>query len=259
MSDEYQLQVHSASELILSKPRSRLISRGRQDVATLTAARNLDQLLETRRLAEAGDAHAQFAMGEAYQEGKGVPQNYAEALGWYRKATDQGHLYAISNLGDMFERGEGVAEDRAEALRWYRRAADIALLDLGQDWDPDVIPSVLEKAAEYGYSEAQFALGSISCRARDYAEAVRWYRKAADQGHADAQSELGIAYHEGHGVAQDYVQAHMWTDLAAAASTGDEQKKRFLERDAIAAKMTPEQIAEAQQLACEWTPKNAVL
>ena len=57
-------------------------------------------------------------------------------------------------------------------------------------------------------------------------------------------------YAEGRGVAQDYVQAHMWFYLAAAQ--GD--AKALKNRDSIAAKMTSAQIAEAQRLAREWKP-----
>ena len=51
---------------------------------------------------------------------------------------------------------------------------------------------------------------------QDAAEAVRWYRKAGEQGLAKAQLNLGVMYAQGHGVSQNYVQAHMWTDLAAS-------------------------------------------
>ena len=83
---------------------------------------------------------------------------------------------------------------------------------------------------------------------QDDAEAVKWYRKAADQGYALAQTNLGIMYDDGRGVPQDYVQAHMWFNLAVAAAGNS-----AMARD-IAAKMTPAQIAEAQKLAREWKP-----
>jgi len=75
-------------------------------------------------------------------------------------------------------------------------------------------------------------------------KAVKWYRLAADQGDADAQSSLGAMYYQGQGVPQDYVCAHMWFDLAAAHGEKDAAKKR----DTVAQRMT-EQIAEAQKLA----------
>jgi hypothetical protein len=51
------------------------------------------------------------------------------------------------------------------------------------------------------------------------------------------------------------VQAHAWMDLAVSSSTGDDQKRYASRRDALAAEMTPQQIAEAQRLAREWEPK----
>jgi hypothetical protein len=45
---------------------------------------------------------------------------------------------------------------------------------------------------------------------------VKWFCRAAEQGHAGAQSNLGVIYGEGQGVPQDYVLAHMWFSLAAA-------------------------------------------
>jgi hypothetical protein len=92
----------------------------------------------------------------------------------------------------------------------------------------------------------------------DYAEAVKWYRKAANQGDADAQFVLGTLYDEGRGVPQDYVEAHKWYNLAAARLPPSEAGNRDLAvklRDRMATKMTPAQLAEAQRLARDWTPK----
>ena len=80
---------------------------------------------------------------------------------------------------------------------------------------------------------------------------MRWYRQAAEQGIADAQYNLGRLFAKGEGVAQDYVQAHIWYSLAARQG---HQKATQL-RDIVAGRMTPEQIAEAQKLAREWRPK----
>jgi len=87
---------------------------------------------------------------------------------------------------------------------------------------------------------------------QDYPEAVRWFRKAASQGEAFAQSKLGIMYTKGLGVTQDYVQAHMWFNLAAAQGKTTTRENREI----LAKKMTPTQIAEAQRLAREWKPKR---
>jgi TPR repeat protein len=82
---------------------------------------------------------------------------------------------------------------------------------------------------------------------------VSWYRKAAEQGNAKAQNNLGIIYATGKGVPQDYVIAHMWFNLAAVS--GDKSDNAAENRDKAAAKMTPAQVAEAQKLAREWKPK----
>ena len=63
-------------------------------------------------------------------------------------------------------------------------------------------------------------------------------------------------YAKGQGVTQDYVLAHMWLNLSASNSSGEDQKKMAIARDAVAAKMAPAQIAEAQRLAREWKPKR---
>ena len=73
-----------------------------------------------------------------------------------------------------------------------------------------------------------------------------------------AQNNLGMMYARGQGVPLDYVQAHKWFGLAS--SRYDESEKQSREsavrnRDMVAAKMTPAQIAEAQKLAREWKPK----
>ena len=73
-------------------------------------------------------------------------------------------------------------------------------------------------------------------------------RKAAVQGHADAQYNLGAMYAQGNGVPQDYVRAYMWWSLSAANSTSDAQKVAADNRDSVAARMTAAQLVEAQQL-----------
>jgi TPR repeat protein len=82
---------------------------------------------------------------------------------------------------------------------------------------------------------------------QDNAEAIKWFRLAAAQGNAVAQGMLGAMYYTGEGVTQDYVRAHMWFNLAGAS--GDVYGEK--DRDLVAAKMTPQQIAEAQKMARE--------
>src|SRR5258708_34225129 len=67
---------------------------------------------------------AQSDLGFRYFKGQGVPQDYAEAVRWYRKAAEKGDAKAQYGLGFMYREGQGVPQDYAEAVRWYRKAAD---------------------------------------------------------------------------------------------------------------------------------------
>src|SRR5208282_3989398 len=87
---------------------------------------------------------------------------------------------------------------------------------------------------------------------QDYTEGAKWYRKAANQGEGGAQFNLGMSYWSGDGVPQDYVEAYKWLNLAAAQ--GDEAARA--NRDHLTEFMTPDQIAEAQQLSREFKPRK---
>ncbi len=78
----------------------------------------------------------------------------------------------------------------------------------------------------------------------DDAAAAKSYRKAAEQGQARAQNNLGLKYAKGEGVPEDYVRSLAWFNLAAAQGNENAKKARGIIRQA----MTAGQIAEAQEL-----------
>ena len=113
--------------------------------------------------------------------------------------------------------------------------------------------------AEQGDARVQFILGmayrigdegefGIDGVPQDDAEAVRWFRLAAEQGHEFVQQDLGSIHENGRGVPKDYVLAYMWSNLAAAQGN----IPAGLRRDRLEEQMTPEQIAEAQRMSREW-------
>ncbi len=114
---------------------------------------------------------------------------------------------------------------------------------------------LLRPLADQGHANAQNNLGYMYANGEGVpendAEAVKWYRKAADQGDANAQNNLGYMYANGEGVPENFVQAYKWWNLAAAQ--GYEPAKT--NKGIIEKKMTREQIAEAQKLSAEWKPK----
>ena len=114
---------------------------------------------------------------------------------------------------------------------------------------------LFREAAEQGNARAQEALGMMYVRGKgvpqDFREAEHWLRKAAEQGEAGAQVILGGLYFVGRGVPEDLVQAYAWYNLAAAA--GHEKAKEL--RDEILGFMTPEQVTEGQALSREIAAK----
>ncbi len=62
-------------------------------------------------------------MGLYYDVGKGVAQDDAEAVRWYKLAAAQGYSSAQYNLGAIYANRKGVLQDDAEAVRWYKLAA----------------------------------------------------------------------------------------------------------------------------------------
>ena len=134
----------------------------------------------------------------------------------------------------MHGEGRGVRRAGREAVRWFRPASGP------------------------GDARAQYNLGVMYGNGRgvprDEPGAVRWFQLAAEQGDARAQYHLGFKYATGVGVPQDYVAAYMWLDLAGEQSSGNDRKAFVKGREAVAARMTSEQIADAQWLAREWNP-----
>jgi hypothetical protein len=116
--------------------------------------------------------------------------------------------------------------------------------------------AVEQDQPDAGAADAQYKLGVSYYRgegvAKDHAGAVRWFRKAAEQGQRNAQDNLGSCYLNGEGVLKDYVEAYRWYNLAAAQGEKDAQK-HLSEIEPI---MTREQIAEAQRLAREFKPRK---
>ena len=111
------------------------------------------------------------------------------------------------------------------------------------------------KAAAQGHADAQTMLGILYGQGKgvekDHKQAAVWFRRAAEQGHATAQYSLGIQYFMGEGVPRDCVQAYVWSSLAVLQSVASARTVR----DACEKRMTPEQIAEAQRLSREWEPR----
>ena len=172
-----------------------------------------------------------------------VKGDFEAALKLYKVEAAKGNAKAQMFLGIAHQFGtHNLPKDTREAARWYKLAAE--QVDNAS-------------AAERGSSVlAAHNLGGLYEKGQgvlqDYQEAIRWYKFAAELGYGPAQIGLGRMYALGHGVLQNLVMAHMWMSLAAM----DGEDAWLKTRDALADKMTPDQIAEAQRLAKEFLSRE---
>lgn len=182
-------------------------------------------------------AVAQQRLGLLTEHGRGTAKDPAQAAKWYQKAADQGDTVAQGHLGRLYRLGAGVPRDATQAAKW----------------------SI--KAATQGNAAAQANLGYMSLEGlglpADAAAAGGWFKRAAEQGDASAEFGLATLCEAGRGVPKDVVQAHKWYALASV-DDGEYDEELFARakkaKEALAAKMTPAQIAQAEQLVADFQP-----
>lgn len=172
---------------------------------------------------QVGPSHASLAEGvAAYEKGQ-----FANALQYLLPLAEDGDADAQYHLGLMYVEGKGVRTDPVQAREWF------------------------EQAARAGHAGAQFQLGRIHAEGRgvpaDGNKASHWYLLAAGQGYLDAQYSLGTMFKLGKGVPEDPVQAYLWFNRAAEQGLGNAR----VQRDFLAARLTPQQLQEAQDILAE--------
>ncbi len=197
---------------------------------------------------------AQYALGLMYLQGREVTENEKLALFWLKKSAGQDYYLALHRLGKiylsddvvetdsevavkyitraaqkgyspsqyllgmMYQTGEsGLAENQQTALRWLNLAAG-----QGHKMAKQVLSGLSNGDESNASSNAQAAFdtgfnflkgrGGVD---RDYKQAAEWFSKAAEQGHADAQYNLGELYNKGRGVKKNKKTAQKWYKAAA--------------------------------------------
>lgn len=197
------------------------------------------EMMKCRKAAEQGEADAQYRLGTCYANGDGVETNEAEALKWYYKAAEQGHEGAKGQLVAWYqlEEDRAVKWYRKAEVGWYRKVAEqgcvIAQFRLGMCYATGTGVEQNQEKAEEWFDKIkdpfdQFMIGNCFLAPlhfyfiRDEVMAMKWYRKAAEQGYVDAQYMLGLCYC----VKQDKPEAVKW--LQKAAKQGHEKAKKAL-------------------------------
>lgn len=91
---------------------------------TVSATAEIPSFENVKAKAEKGDKYSQFEVGVAYIYGKGVRQDYGNAMKWFRKAADQNNAEAQGYIGTLYENGEGVRQNKVTAKEWYGKSCD---------------------------------------------------------------------------------------------------------------------------------------
>jgi len=126
-------------------------------------------------LADRGNANAQFYLAVMYNTGQGVAPDLEQAVTWLQQAAESGHAESLFLLGKFYAAGHGVERDVGVTRKLWTRAGNKGVL------------------------EAQTGLAQFYAGGGEWKRAVKWWRKAAQQGDAESQYRLGLMYQAGKG------------------------------------------------------------
>jgi TPR repeat protein len=134
------------------------------------------------KAAIAGNAEAQYNVGELYYWGNGVSVDREQAMDWFLMAANNGNTDAMNWIGYMYKYGYGVTRNIRTAVGWYT------------------------KAANQGNPSTQYILGFVyqnDDEVKDLQQAVNWYQKAADNGNQDAKDKVKELNKQGYYAKED--------------------------------------------------------
>ena len=144
---------------------------------------------------ETGDAQAQYDLAMKYHEGQGVKQSYKKAKQWLEKAAEQGHADAQFNLGALHK--DGLLAGKPELNQAPKCKSEIKK-ERGKDYQ--TARTWFLKAAKQGHAKSQFEIGNFYAYGPSghinspvwWNKAKVWWERAAEQGLAEAQARLDL-------------------------------------------------------------------
>ena len=176
-----------------------------QDEYSSLAERD-DAVESMRELAENGDIHAQYFMGELYRDGPLLPPDWVMARYWFDKAAKQGYAAAQYALGKLYLSDDASVHDSELGIQWLEYAAyngnHDASYRLGKEYlkgesvrrDTRKAMDHIYTSAQAGNLHAQYLLGKLLLQGkaveRDKEAGIQWLSQAAEQGHSYAQCLL---------------------------------------------------------------------
>lgn len=96
----------------------------KKGVEAYKAAKYVKALSLWKTLAIKGNPAIQYTLGQMYDKGEGVAQNFHQAAKWYLAAAINGHVEAQYSIAMMLDAGEGIEKNSVEAAKWYLCAAN---------------------------------------------------------------------------------------------------------------------------------------
>ena len=167
------------------------------DTNLKTAAPYLKRIVENKK----GNAQVYYLLGYCYYNGLGIDKNMKDAVYYYKLAANQGNTKALNALVNYYV--DNPSADSQDAIK------------------------IFEKAAQNGNTIAQYQAGIWYDKAKDYTNALRYFKMAADAGSDMAQYQLGRYYEEGKNMKQDLAEAMKW--YKKSADQGNVQAKKALD------------------------------
>jgi TPR repeat protein len=173
-----------------------------------------------------GNPQAQYELGQMFEFGRGVPQDFAEALKLYLLAAKQEFSKAEYALGLLYEHGRGVEANPSTAADWYEKAAE-----KGDTWAMNNLAMV------YSYGKG-----------RDQSESManELYLRAAKLGHFQAQYNLAARYASGRGFEMNLIESFYWFERSKLGASALNQERANKMLEAIKEHMPEEDILQAQ-------------
>jgi len=238
---------------------------GRIGVGIVDITENLEfRIKSLLARAHNGDSDAQFVLGSMFHFGLETEQDHKAARHWYTLAARQNHRPAQMNLAMLCEQGLGGERSYDTAKSLYLAVADAGE---GGSATPEATvlvqnPKTLAGRVSGSFSpvsiqaEAEFRLGVMfesghATGHKNATTAALWYKRAAEHGHPQAQTDLGYLYEYGIGVSQDDQAAVYWYGKAA------EQGYNYGQRNLGMMYARGRGVPQDNALAIQWVEKAA--
>lgn len=204
--------------------------------------------------AEAGMPMAQFYVSLGHYLGRELPKDHAKSAMWAKRAAEQGYADAQHHLGHLHEKGEGVPQNYGEAMKWYRKAAEQGNADSQERLSALISEGRARglKVESIGKVNPAVTLPRQLEKSQEtQKEGAVWARKAAEQGDASAQYQLGFRYLAGQGLPESEIEACAWWQIAK--ENGSASARREL--PSLLAHLSAEDRAAAGRRAAELKAK----